>query len=162
MKRFSLLLICAVAFVSSMAQSQPAADEQHKTHYLTTEDFQKKVFDYKASKEWKYVGERPCLIDFYATWCGPCKAVAPILETLAGEYEGRVDIYKVDVDKEKELAALFGIRSIPTMLYVPVGQQPTFTQGGMPKEALTELIDVILLGQKPKNLKMWQSEEAQE
>lgn len=161
MKRFVLLLLCVVSFVSVKAQTAQEA-EVHNTKYMTTEDFKSTIFDYTKSKEWKYEGERPCLIDFYATWCGPCKMVAPILEQLAGEYKGKVDIYKVDVDKEKQLASVFGVRSIPTLLFIPMADQPTLTQGAMQKEALTELIDVILLGQKPKNMKMWQSEETSE
>ncbi|MCQ2229920.1 MAG: thioredoxin [Bacteroidales bacterium] len=161
MKRLVVLLLGVVSCLSIKAQTTQNAAE-HKTRYLSTSEFKESVFDYTASKEWKFKGIRPCVIDFYATWCGPCKMVAPILESLAADYDGKIDIYKVDVDKEKELAAVFGVRSIPTMLWVPMDEQPSLTQGAMQKEALTELIDVLLLGQKPKNLKMWQSEETAE
>ncbi|MCQ2203845.1 MAG: thioredoxin [Bacteroidales bacterium] len=151
------------AAVASFAQNSTApdspADDKHFTQYLTTSDFLSKVVNYKESREWKYLGTRPCVIDFYATWCGPCRAIAPSLEELAEEYQDKVTIYKVDVDKEKELAAVFGIRSIPTLLLVPMADQPQVIQGAYPKDALKELINVIVLGQKPQNLKMWQSQE---
>ena len=149
-----LLLWCTQVVVAQNAEAK------HNTIYLSTSDFIDKVDDYKTSREWKYKGTVPCLIDFYATWCGPCRALSPILEEVAGEYNGKVIIYKVDVDKEKELAALFNVRSIPTLLFVPVAEQPSVIQGGLPKDAVKELIDVILLGQKPKNMKMWQAEES--
>ncbi len=109
-----LLLWCTQVVVAQNAEAK------HNTIYLSTSDFIDKVDDYKTSREWKYKGTVPCLIDFYATWCGPCRALSPILEEVAGEYNGKVIIYKVDVDKEKELAALFNVRSIPTLLFVPV------------------------------------------
>ena len=86
------------------------------TSKLTTEEFKEKVFDYTANKEWKYEGKLPAIVDFYADWCGPCKMVAPILEELSKQYDGKLTIYKVDTDAENELAAVFNIRSIPTFL----------------------------------------------
>ena len=88
-----------------------------------------KVFNYEENKEWKFEGDKPCIIDFYADWCGPCKMVAPILEELSEEYKGKVDIYKVDTEVEQELSAAFGIRSIPSMLFVPQDEQPQMAQG---------------------------------
>ena len=86
-----------------------------KAIHLTKADFLTKVANYETNpNEWKFLGERPALIDFYATWCGPCKMLAPVLDELAEEYEGKIDIYKIDVDAEEELAALFGIRSVPS------------------------------------------------
>ncbi|MDD4636351.1 MAG: thioredoxin, partial [Bacteroidales bacterium] len=96
-------------------------------------------------KEWKYLGDKPAVIDFYATWCGPCKAVAPIMEELAAEYAGKVLIYKVDVDKEPALAAAFGIQSIPTILFVPVTGKPQMSKGAMPKSSLKQAIEDILI-----------------
>ena len=106
------------------------------TEHLTKETFLSKVFNYEVNKDWKFEGEKPCLIDFYADWCGPCKMVAPILEELAGEYKDRLDIYKVDTEKELELASVFGIRSIPSLLFVPKEGQPQMAMGALPKESL--------------------------
>jgi len=103
--------------------------------HLTKETFIKKVFDYEKNKEWKFAGSRPCLIDFYADWCGPCKMVAPVIEELSGEYEGRIDVYKVDTEAEQELAAVFGIKSIPSLLFVPLEGQPQMAMGALPKDA---------------------------
>jgi thioredoxin 1 len=87
--------------------------------HLTKQIFQEKVFDFEKNKEWKFQGELPCIIDFYADWCGPCKMVAPVLEELSKDYKGKVNVYKVDTEKEHELASVFGIRSIPSILFVP-------------------------------------------
>ena len=108
----------------------------------------KKVYNYEANpKEWKFEGSRPAIVDFYATWCGPCKALHPVLEELSKEYSGKVDIYQIDVDKEKELAAAFGIRSIPTLLMIPMKEEPRISQGALPKDQLKKAIDEFLLKQ---------------
>ena len=112
---------------------------------LTTEGFKEKFFDFTQKQEWEYNGENPAIIDFYADWCGPCKMVAPILEELSDEYAGKVDIYKCDTEVERELSAVFGIRSIPSMLFVPVGAQPMMQAGALPKEALVDIINKELL-----------------
>ncbi|MFQ7041062.1 MAG: thioredoxin, partial [Barnesiella sp.] len=107
------------------------------------------VANFEANpKEWKYLGNKPCIIDFYATWCGPCKAVAPVLEELAEEYAGKIDIYKVDVDQEQELAGAFGIRSVPSILFVPMDGQPQMAMGAMSKADFKKAIEEILLPQK--------------
>ena len=115
------------------------------TIHLTTADFKAKVFDYDANTDWKYAGDKPCVIDFYADWCAPCRMVAPILEELAGEYEGKIYIYKIDTEAEQELAAIFGIRSIPSLLFVPASGQPQMAQGAMGKADLKRIIDEFLL-----------------
>ena len=115
------------------------------TKKLTTEEFKTKVFDYTKSNEWKFAGTKPALIDFYADWCGPCKMVAPILEELSEEYGDKLDIYKVDTEVEQELSAVFGIRSIPSMLFIPVSDQPKMQAGALPKNVLKEIIDKELL-----------------
>ncbi|MFZ5940231.1 MAG: thioredoxin [Bacteroidota bacterium] len=112
--------------------------------FLTAETFRQKVFDYENNSEWKFEGELPCLIDFYADWCGPCKMVAPILEELAGEYSGKMNIYKVDTEDQQELAAIFGIQSIPSLLFVPVGDQPQMAMGALPKETFVRAFREIL------------------
>ena len=102
--------------------------------------------DYENSPtEWKYLGDKPAIIDFYADWCGPCKMIAPVLEELANEYADDIYIYKVDTEKEKELAAVFGIRSIPSLLFVPMGEAPQMAQGALPKHAFKEAIETVLL-----------------
>ncbi len=112
---------------------------------LTTQKFKDEVFDYTKSKEWDYKGEIPAIIDFYADWCGPCKMVAPILEELSEEYKGKINIYKVDTEAEQELSAVFQIRSIPSMLFIPVGKQPMMQAGALPKATLKEVIEKELL-----------------
>ena len=113
--------------------------------HLTKETFIEKVFDFEKNQEWKFEGKLPCIIDFYADWCGPCKMVAPILEELSIEYQGKIDIYKVDTEEQQELAAAFGIRSIPSMLFCPTNGQPQMTQGALPKPSLKQAIDEVLL-----------------
>jgi thioredoxin len=112
---------------------------------LTKGGFERRVADLKQiENNWNFLGEKPALIDFYAAWCGPCKALAPILEELSEEYAGKVDIYKVNVDSEEELANAFGIRSIPTLYFIPMNGQPQRTMGAMPKEQLKKMLDNLL------------------
>lgn len=118
--------------------------------HLNKDTFMKKVFDYENNKEWKFQGELPCLIDFYADWCGPCKMVAPILEELAEEYKGKINIYKVDTEEQQELAGVFGIRSIPSLLFCPVGANPQMAMGALPKDTFRQVIDDLLLKTKVK------------
>jgi thioredoxin len=113
--------------------------------HLDKTTFQQKVFDFEKSTEWKFEGARPCIIDFYADWCGPCKMVAPVLEELSKEYAGKIDVYKVDTDKEQELAAAFGIRSIPSLLFVPKEGKPQMAMGALPKSAFVDAIKSVLL-----------------
>ncbi|HNQ83462.1 MAG TPA: thioredoxin, partial [Bacteroidales bacterium] len=113
--------------------------------------FLNKVFDYEKNKEWNFAGELPCLIDFYADWCGPCKMVAPILEELAEEYKGKINIYKVDTEEQQELAGVFGIRSIPSLLFCPKDGQPQMAMGALPKDTFRKAIDDILLKAEVKN-----------
>ncbi|AEJ60402.1 thioredoxin [Spirochaeta thermophila DSM 6578] len=114
------------------------------THKLTTEDFKEKVFDYENETEWKYKGDVPAIIDFYADWCGPCKMVAPILEEIADEYEGKLVVYKVNTDEEQELAMVFGIQSIPSILFIPVEEQPQLAVGAIPREVFDQAIKEVL------------------
>lgn len=113
---------------------------------LTKAEFLQKVANFESSpNEWHYLGDRPALIDFYASWCGPCRMVAPVLEELAAEYGDSIRIYKVNTETESELAAVFGIRSIPSLLFVPMEGQPQMAQGAMGKAEFKQLIDRILL-----------------
>jgi len=112
--------------------------------HLTKETFLSKVFDYEKNKEWKFEGNLPCVIDFYADWCGPCRMVAPVLEELATDYEGKLNIYKVNTEEEQELAAVFGIRSIPSILFVPATGQPQMAMGALPKETFIKAFKDVL------------------
>lgn len=118
-----------------------------KTIHLTRAEFVKKVADIDASPtKWEYLGDKPCIIDFYADWCGPCKAIAPVLEELANDYEGKIIIYKINTEKEQELASAFGIRSIPSLLFCPMDGTPQMAQGALPKQVFKQAIDELLLG----------------
>lgn len=116
------------------------------TIHLTKAEFLSKVANYEANPtEWKYLGDKPCIIDFYASWCGPCKTIAPILEDLAKEYDGQIYIYKINTEEEQELAAAFGIRSIPSILFCPMTGAPQMAQGALPKDAFKQAITDVLL-----------------
>jgi len=115
---------------------------------LTKEAFIEKVFDFTNNKEWNFKGERPALIDFYADWCGPCKMVAPIMEDLSKEFEGKVDIYKIDTEKQTELSGMFGIRNIPSILFIPQVGQPMMHAGALPYEGFKDAIEKELLQDK--------------
>lgn len=112
--------------------------------HLSKQAFLEKVFNYETKEKWDFQGELPAVIDFYADWCGPCKMVSPILEELAQEYQGKVNIYKVDTEAEQELAAVFAIRSIPSVLFIPKEGQPQMAVGAMPKEEYIRAIEMVL------------------
>jgi thioredoxin len=116
--------------------------------HLTLDTFKTKVFNFEKNKDWKFEGDKPCIIDFYADWCAPCRMVAPVLEELSKEYDGKLDIYKIDTEAEQDLAALFGIRSIPSILFVPMEAQPQMAQGALPKNALEQAIKEVLAVEK--------------
>jgi thioredoxin len=113
---------------------------------ITKEQFIKDIFDYENNEEWDFQGDVPCVIDFYADWCGPCKMVAPVIEELSEEYDGKVNFFKVDTEKEQELSAAFGIRSIPSLLFIPKEGKPKMSMGALPKDQLKEIVDNELLG----------------
>ena len=124
-------------------------ESKMKVTELTQEDFVKKVYDFETNPNaWKFEGDKPAIIDFYATWCGPCKVLSPVLEEISKEYEGKIDVYKVDVDKQPGLASVFGIRSVPSLLFIPMKKEPSMVQGAMPKNELKKLVDDILLEAK--------------
>lgn len=149
-----IVIVTGVLF-SSCKQSEKGENRQEqltkkesnmKTIQLNKIDFLKKVANYEANPdERKYLGDKPALIDFYADWCGPCKAIAPVLEELAAEYDGQIYIYKVNTEVETELAGLFGIRSIPSLLFIPMDGAPQMAQGAAPKPDLEKAINDILL-----------------
>ncbi|MDZ7794133.1 MAG: thioredoxin [Spirochaetia bacterium] len=113
--------------------------------HLTKETFLEKVFDFEKKKEWEFQGDLPAVIDFYADWCGPCKMVAPIVEELSEEYEGKVNFYKIDTEDQQELAAAFGIQSIPSILFIPLEGKPQMAAGALPKESFKQVLDDELL-----------------
>lgn len=115
-----------------------------KLEHLTEETFKQKVFNYEESKDWKYEGSKPCVIDFYADWCQPCKIVAPVLEELQEDFDGKLDIYKVDTEDQKRLAGMFGIQSIPSILFVPIEGQPQMAQGALPKDTFVKAFKDVL------------------
>ncbi|WP_397444819.1 thioredoxin [Polaribacter sp. R77954] len=120
------------------------------TENLTKATFLEKVFNFEENAAWKFEGDKPALIDFYADWCGPCKMIAPILEELSEEYKGKINIYKIDTEAEQELAAAFGIRSIPSMLFCPMDEQPQMANGALPKAELERVIaDVLKVEKSP-------------
>ncbi len=119
---------------------------------LTNQMFLDEIFDYTTEKEWKYKDSVPAIIDFYADWCGPCKMVAPILEELSNQYEGKLKIYKLDTESERELAAVFGIRSIPSILFIPVDGKPMMQVGALPKSTLIDVIEKELLKEKTEEV----------
>ena len=148
-----MLLVLAFSACAGTNKENKTLDENKSkevkkmgTIHLTKAEFLAKVANIEANpKEWKYLGDKPCIIDFYASWCGPCKTIAPILEDLAKEYEGQIYIYKVNTEEEQELAGAFGIRSIPSILFCPMNGAPQMAQGAMPKETFKEAIKDVLL-----------------
>jgi thioredoxin 1 len=112
---------------------------------LTKETFQEKVFDFEKNKEWNFTGDLPCIVDFYADWCGPCKMLSPVLDDLSREYEGKLRVYKINTDEQQELSAVFGVQSIPTLLFIPKEGKPQMAMGALPKESLKEAIKDVLL-----------------
>lgn len=144
MKKNILLSVLCLSFAVQIAAEDVV--------YLTTEQFKARVMDfttYTPEKGWEYKGDKPCVIDFYTTWCGPCKRLAPIMEELSQTYCGEVIFYKVDTEKERQLAYFFQISSIPQVLYVPKQGNPVLLQGLYPKENIIKIIEEFLLGKKP-------------
>ena len=139
--RLSFCIMCMLCLPYAMADD---------VVYLTTEQFKARVFDYAQEREWKYKGDKPCVIDFYTTWCGPCKRLAPIMEELSQTYCDQVVFYKVDTERERELAYQFQISSIPQVLYIPVQGKPILLKGLYPKETMVEIIEEKLLNKPPK------------
>lgn len=156
MKKSLILVFASALLLASCNNKQKEENKQEtqietkkektmKAIHLTKEEFLKKVMNYEENPtEWKYLGDKPCIIDFYADWCGPCKAVAPVLEQLAEEYDGKIYVYKINTEEQQELAAVFGIQSIPTIYFCPMDENPQMAQGAMPKSAFKQAISEVL------------------
>ena len=151
MKRTVLIsvVLSVLFFMNCNAERQTAAAskgaEASKVVYLTNETFKKMVFNYDVNKEWKYEGNKPAIIDFYADWCAPCRQLSPIIEELAKEYSGKIVVYKVDTEKEKVLSQTMGITGLPTLLFIPAKGKPQLSMGLLPKEDLVKAINEVLL-----------------
>jgi thioredoxin len=140
-----ILIVLIAASMSVNAQEE----SKIKPELLTEETFKQKVFNYeKNTEEWIFEGDKPAIIDFYADWCRPCRLVAPIMDELANEYKDQIYVYKVDTEKQRELSRIFGIRSIPAVLFVPMNGKPQMSTGALPKESYKQVIDEFLLGNK--------------
>ena len=146
MKRIHTLIavLCALICASS-ASVNLNAQEKKGVVTLSSKEFNTKVYDL-SQKDLKYLGTKPAIVDFYASWCGPCRAISPILEELAAEYKDKIVIYKVDVDASGDLAQAFGIQSIPAVMFIPLKGEPKMTVGGRSKAEFKKQIDSILLG----------------
>lgn len=151
MRHFKLLFTVPLLFLALNCSNAKSNENnaEGKVIVLNKADFLTKIYNYEKNRsEWVYEGDKPCIIDFYADWCGPCKRVAPIMAELAAEYKDELVIYKIDVDREQELASVFGISSIPMILFVPVDGQPQAAMGALPKETMVEQINNLLLKKK--------------
>lgn len=154
LKLFSLLLVSLI-MLNCNAQSKTEAIKEtvkagNEIIHLNAKTFKSIVYDYENDKEWKYLGDKPAILDFYADWCGPCKMLAPHLKDIQKEYGGNVQVYKIDTDKEKELANAFGIQSLPTIVFIPVSGKPTAVMGYKDKSDLEDIITEVLKVEKTK------------
>ena len=150
MKQFSGVLVAAMLGLAAVgcgaAQNKNNTTTMGHTKHITKDDFLRYIADYEgSSSEWKFLGSKPTIVDFYAKWCGPCRALAPVLEQIAAEYKGQIEVYKVDVDREQELAAAFDVRSIPTLMFIPLRGNPEIFRGAMNSEQLRHHINAVLL-----------------
>ena len=162
MKKFLILSLCVLTVNTACGNNGKNSGGIEKKNsmettqngqviHLTKAEFLEKVYNFEKNPDaWKYEGDKPAIVDFYADWCGPCKMVAPVLEELAKEYAGQIVVYKINTDKERELSAAFGIRSIPSLLFIPMEGTPQMAQGAMPKAELKRAINEVLLGRKPE------------
>jgi thioredoxin len=146
-----ITLFAAALFMMHVVAAEPQVKEKATPIELTKATFLEKVFNYEENpQEWQYKGDRPAIVDFYATWCGPCRITSPILKDLAAEYGDEIYVYKIDVDREPELASVFGVQSIPMFLFIPMNEQPQMAMGALPKKSFKEVIDTFLLKKEEK------------
>ncbi|MCU0456496.1 MAG: thioredoxin domain-containing protein [Bacteroidales bacterium] len=151
MKRIILIsgLLAVFTLKTVMAEGpsvkEPGTSKAGSVVYLTNETFKKQVFNYTVNKDWKYEGTMPAIIDFYADWCAPCRQLSPVVEELAREYAGKLVVYKVDTEKERQLAQSLGVTSLPTLLFIPAKGKPQVATGALPKSVLVKAINEVLL-----------------
>ncbi|WP_287679070.1 thioredoxin [Bacteroides sp.] len=146
MKRLLFFLASAVIIALSTKAQSVSFDSNGKVIHIGKTEFVEKIYDYEKNPDkWIYNGKKPAIVDFYADWCGPCRMLSPTLESLAHKYKDKIIIYKVNTDKERELAAAFGITSLPTLLFIPMDKMPQVAQGALPKEDLEKAINDFLL-----------------
>ena len=151
MKRKILLsVIISTLFFINCKSEKPSVIETksslgNSVVQLTNETFKKMVFNYDLNKEWKYEGDKPAIIDFYADWCAPCRQLSPLVDEIAKEYAGKIVVYKVDTDKEKILSQKLGITGLPTLLFIPAKGKPQMSMGLLPKESLVKAVNEVLL-----------------
>jgi len=141
----AFLLILGNCYAGNPAKTSGNSNSSDKVIEMTDKVFKEKIFNYETNKTWKFEGNLPVIIDFYATWCGPCRVLSPLVEEVAQKYEGKILVYKVDTDKEPRLAQSMGIQSLPTLFFIPVKGQPRTTVGSIPRETLEKAISEVLL-----------------
>jgi len=134
-----------IIFGNCIANDTSKKETTGSVIHLTNDLFKQKIYNYDINKQWKFEGDKPVIIDFYASWCGPCKMMSPIIEEIAKEYAGKIVVYKVDTDAESLLSQKMGISSLPTLLFIPLKGQPQGSVGAIPKESLVKAINEVLL-----------------
>jgi thioredoxin len=143
------ILVSSMFFINCKSEKPTVAvskaEGESSVLMLTNDSFKKLVFNYELNKEWKYEGDKPAIIDFYADWCAPCRQLSPLVDEIAKEYKGKIVVYKVDTEKEKALSQSMGITGLPTLLFIPAEGQPRISMGALPKESLVKAINEILL-----------------
>jgi thioredoxin 1 len=156
-KQFLIISIAVLAMAGCQAgdpskaqsgktiQKTTAAAPEINVIHLSKEEFKEKIFNYEINKEWLYAGNKPAIVDFYADWCAPCRQLSPVIEELANEYKGQIIVYKVDTEKERELAQKLGVQALPTILLVPMTGHPQVIMGYMPRKDLAKAIQDVLL-----------------
>jgi thioredoxin len=145
-KIFLAVIVSSLFFINCKSENQGSADvKESSVKQLTDADFKKMVFNYELNKEWKFEGDKPVIIDFYADWCAPCRQLSPLVDSIAEEYKGKIAVYKVDTEKEKMLAQGLGITGLPTLLFIPAEGMPRASMGFMSRENMLRAINEILL-----------------
>ncbi|MBI5009786.1 MAG: thioredoxin fold domain-containing protein [Bacteroidia bacterium] len=149
-KKILLSILVSSMFFINCKSEKPAvavskAEGESSVVMLNNDTFKKLVYNYELNKEWKYEGDKPAIIDFYADWCAPCRQLSPLVDEIAKEYKGKIVVYKVDTEQEKVLTQSMGITGLPTLLFIPAEGQPRISMGALPKESLVKAINEILL-----------------
>ena len=147
---FSLSTLLKLFFITSISAGNPVnavkeGNNKVTVVYLTNDTFKQMIYNYEKNKEWKYEGTKPAIIDFYATWCPPCRQLSPLVEEIAQEYAGKIVVYKIDTDKERTLSQQLGISGLPTLLFIPLNGRPQASMGFIPKETIVKTINNVLM-----------------